>query len=406
LTTLPSPDAAWPDDQGALAGIRVVEAGLLVQGPQAAALLSDWGADVIKVELPRFGDQSRWLPMARDDPRSAYFVGCNRGKRSVTIDLRTQSGRAVFLRLAATADVVITNFKPGTMEGWGVGYDDLAAVNPGLVYAAGSSFGERGPDAPREGADLSAQAAGGLISTTGADGTEPTPIAVTIADHIASQNLASGILAALVARYRTGAGQRVDSSLLAGQIWAQVAEYTAYLMSGRVSGRANRGHPLIPGLYGIFPTRDSWIAIVGVVGSARRTFFEVIGAPDLADRFRQPYYFEDDKSQLFPQLDALLATRTTQEWCHLLGAAGIRHAPVRTHAEVVADPSVWENGYLQRVPTPAGEVTVVASPVRFSRTPARTGALAPELGQHTEEVLLELGYSWEDISALAGDGAV
>jgi crotonobetainyl-CoA:carnitine CoA-transferase CaiB-like acyl-CoA transferase len=384
----------------------VIEAGLLVQGPQAAAMLGDWGADVIKVELPGLGDQSRWLPIAPDDARSAYFLGCNRGKRSVTVDLRSSSGREVFVRLAATADVVVTNFKPGTMESWSLGYDDLASVNPKLVYAAGSSFGHLGPDAQREGADLSAQAAGGLISTTGSEGTEPTPVAVTIADHIAGQNLASGILAALIARQRTGAGQRIDSSLLAGQIWAQVAEYTAYLLSGRVSGRANRGHPLIPGLYGIFPTRDGWIAIVGVVGAARRTFFELVGAPELGQQFRQPYYFDDEKGHLFPQLDALLATRTTAEWCQVFGAAGIRHAPVRNHAEVVADPSVWANGYLQNVSTPTGEVAVVASPVRFSATPAHPGAVAPELGQHTEEVLLELGYSWEEIAALSSEGAI
>jgi crotonobetainyl-CoA:carnitine CoA-transferase CaiB-like acyl-CoA transferase len=406
LTAVPSPDPAEPAREGALTGLRVIEAGLLVQGPQAAAILGDWGADVIKVELPGLGDQSRWLPIAPDDARSAYFVGCNRGKRSVTLDLRTPSGREVFLRLAATADVVVTNFKPGTMEGWRLGYDDLTAVNPRLVYATGSSFGEVGPDARREGADLSAQAAGGLISTTGAEGTELTPVAVTIADHIAGQNLASGILAALIARHRTGVGQRIDSSLLAGQIWAQVAEYTAYLMSGQPIGRADRGHPLIPGLYGIFTTRDGWIAIVGVVGAARRTFFELIGAPDLGQQFRQPYYFAEEKSRLFPQLDAILAARTTAEWCQILGAAGIRHAPVRTHAEVVADPAVWANGYLQNVSTPAGDVAVVASPVRFSGTPAQPGALAPELGQHTEEVLLELGYSWEQIAALSREGAI
>jgi crotonobetainyl-CoA:carnitine CoA-transferase CaiB-like acyl-CoA transferase len=185
---------------GALDGIRVVEAGLLVQGPQAAATLGAWGADVVKVELPGFGDQARWLPVAPGDSRSAYFVACNRGKRSVTLDLRVATGREVFLRLAEVSDVVVTNFTPGTMEGWGLGYDELAARNPGVVYASGSTFGPIGPG--REGADLSGQAAGGLISTTGREGGEPTPIGATIADHIASQNLVSGILAALLARVR------------------------------------------------------------------------------------------------------------------------------------------------------------------------------------------------------------
>jgi crotonobetainyl-CoA:carnitine CoA-transferase CaiB-like acyl-CoA transferase len=406
LPLMATGDPGGPEEEGALAGIRVVEAGLLVQGPQAAATLGDWGAEIIKVELPEFGDQSRWLPIAPDEPRSAYFIACNRGKRSVTIDLRTPRGRDVFLCLAATADVVITNFRPGTMEKWGVGYDDLAAHNPRLIYASGSSFGEVGADADREGADLSAQAAGGIISTSGADGQEPTPVAVSIADHIASQNLAAGILAALLARHRTGVGQRVDSSLLGGQIWAQVAEYTAHLLTGRLTGRANRSHPLVPGLYGIFPTTDGWIAVVGVVGKARRVFFELIGMPQLADQFAQPYYFDEDKARLFPHLDAALATRSTAEWCQIFTAAGIRHAPVRNHAEVAADPAVWENGYLTTVATPSGDVPVVASPVRFSHTPARTGGVAPELGQHTEEVLLELGYSWEDIAALSTEGAI
>src|SRR5579862_1966995 len=207
---------------GPLDGIRVVEAGLLIQGPQAALTLGDWGADVVKVELPGFGDQSRWLPIRPGDGRTPYFLAHNRGKRSVTLDLRTDAGREAFLRLAETVDVVITNFKPGTMEAWGVGFDEVAARNPRVIYAAGSTFGDLGPDVEREGADLSAQAAGGLISTTGMTGGEPTPAAATIADHIAAQNLVSGILAALLARERTGAGQRVDTSLIGGQIWAQI----------------------------------------------------------------------------------------------------------------------------------------------------------------------------------------
>jgi crotonobetainyl-CoA:carnitine CoA-transferase CaiB-like acyl-CoA transferase len=387
---------------GALDGLKVVEAGLLVQGPQAAATLGEWGADVIKVELPGFGDQSRWLPVQPGDGRSAYFIGCNRGKRSVTADLRTPDGRDVFLRLAEWADVVITNFAPGTMESWGLGYDDVAARNPRVVYAAGSTFGTEGTDATREGADLSAQAAGGLISTTGRDGQEVTPVGATIADHIAGQNIVGGVLAALFARERTGAGQRVTTSLLGGQIWAQASEYTGCLLRGSPAGRSNRGHPLIPGLYAIFKTADGWIAVVGIVGPLRQTFFETIGRPDLGERFAQPLYWDAEKAELFPLLDEVFETATTAEWCERLSAAGLRHAPVRDHGEVVADPNVWANGYLVNV----DGTDVVAAPVAFSATPAQTSAVAPELGQHTEEVLLELGYSWDDITRLQGAGAI
>lgn len=391
---------------GALEGIRVLEAGLLVQGPQAAATLHLWGADVVKVELPGFGDQSRWLPVAPDDARSAYFSACNRGKRSVTIDLHSTAGRDVFLRLAEEADVVITNFKPGTMEAWGLGYEDVSARNPRVVYATGSSFGPIGPDAAREGADLSGQAAGGIISTIGRADGDPSPIGATIADHIACQNMVAGILAALIARSTTGRGQRVDVSLLGGQIWAQASEYTAYLMTGTVAGRSNGGHPLIPGLYGIFRTADGWIAVVGIVGSIRQEFYRLVGRPELAEAFPQPLYSEQDKAELFPVLDEAFAERTTSEWCALLAAAGMRHAPVRDHSQVVADPGAWENGYLVEVAEGDGETAVPGSPVRFSDTPARAVAELPELGQHTEEVLLEAGYTWEQISELSSSGVI
>ena len=263
----------------------------------------EWGADVVKVELPGFGDQARWLPISRDDRRSAWFTAFNRGKRSVTVDLRVPEGREVFLRLVERADVVISNFKPGTMEGWGLGYGEVSTCNPRIVYATGSSFGSRGPDAQREGADLSAQAAGGIISTTGGGGSDPSSIGATIADHIAGQNLLAGILAALFERERTGRGQEVETSLLGGQVWAQAGEYTHYLMSGEISGPGGRSHPMIPGIYGMFPTSDGWIAIVGVAGPARDLFYRTIGRPDLIDRFDHLLYFENDKAELWPILE-------------------------------------------------------------------------------------------------------
>lgn len=180
---------------GALDGIKVLEAGLLVQGPQAAAMLSDWGADVVKIELPGFGDQSRWIPAGPGDGRAPFFIACNRGKRSITIDLRRPEGRDVFLRLVEQADVFISNFKSGTLDEWGLSYDEVAARNPRIIYAAATSFGTVGADAGKEGADLSGQAAGGLISTTGSSGEPVTPVAVTITDHIGCLNLVGGITA-------------------------------------------------------------------------------------------------------------------------------------------------------------------------------------------------------------------
>jgi CoA:oxalate CoA-transferase len=395
---------------GALDGIRVLEAGLLVQGPQASATMLEWGAAVTKVELPGFGDQSRWLPISRDDRRSAFFAAYNRGKRSITIDLRKPAGRDVFLRLVEQTDVVISNFKPGTMESWGLGYADAAARNQRIIYAMGSSFGTEGPDAAREGADLSAQAAGGLISTTGGEGGEPSSIGATVADHISGQNLLAGIVAALFARERTGRGQLVETSLLGGQIWAQAGEFTRYLMSGLASGASNRSHPMIPGIYGIFPTADGWLAIVGVAGPARDLFYRTIGRPDLIERFDQFLYFEEDKAELWPILDAVFAQKSTAEWCDLLGAAGLRFAPVRGHAEVAHDPGVRDNGYItdmEDAVAPEAGVSMVRPPVRFSDTPADLLSSAlPELGQHTEEVMLEVGYGWDDISRLSDEGVL
>lgn len=389
---------------GALDGIKVLEAGLLVQGPQAAALLAQLGADVTKVELPGFGDQSRWLPMTAGDTRSAYFMGCNRGKKSVTIDVRIPAGRDVFLRLADEADVVISNFKPGTMDEWGLGFDVLSARNPRLVYATGSAFGPIGPDAQREGADLAAQAAGGLISATGVDGGEPTTVAVTIADHIASLNMVSGVLAALMARERSGRGQRVDVSLLGGQIWAQASEYTYYLSSGELPGRPNRGHPLIPGIYGIMPTADGWLAIVGVTGPQRPGFFATIGRPELTDdpRFSTPLLTKEHKAALFAILAEVFVEKTTDEWCDILRAAGQRFAPVRSYDQVADDEGVLQNGYIAEY----DDTRVVGTPIGLSDTPAVIGGPAPELGADTVDVLLAAGYTPEEVADLYATGAI
>ena len=394
---------------GALQGIKVIEVGLLIQGPQAAALLADMGADVIKVELPGIGDQGRYIFLGDGDLRSAIFIGCNRGKRGLTLDLRHEQGANIFKKLTETADIVISNFKPGTLDAWGLGYEDLAAINPRIIWAAGSTFGPVGPDAAREGADLAGQSAGGLISTTGREGDPPTPVGAFIADHIGSLNMVSGILAALHARHESGHGQRIEVSLVGGQIWAQASEYTHYLLTGNIPGRSNFGHPLVPAAYRIFQTSDGWISLIGLSAEAKDVFFALVGRPEMAmdPRFDALLVSPEELKSLVGELEPIFLERTTDEWCELLQEAGARFAPVRNYAEVVADEGVWENDYFVEIKDDAGQSQrVVGTPIRMSETPLQPSAIAPDLGQHSEEILKEAGYSAADIEEFRTAGTV
>ncbi len=388
---------------GALEGIRVVDVGLLVQGPQAGQTLRDLGAEVIKVELPGLGDMARWIPISMEDLRTPYFEACNRGKRSITIDLRITEGANIFRKLVDTADVLVANFKPGTLEAWGLSYEALSKSNPGLIYAMGSTFGPEGKGADREGADLAGQAAGGLISTTGSDGEPPTPVGATIADHIGSMNMTVGILAALFSRNATGKGQRVDVSLLGGQIYAQASEYTAYLMTGEVPGRSNGGHPLLPMAYGVLETADGYIALVGVLPDKRQALYEAAGVPELIEdeRFAPIIYTTEIRQELFRLLADGFKAKTTDEWAAILDRMEVRYAPVNDYEQAASDPLVTTNKYIVELEDFNGETRrVVGSPIKMSDTPTSPSASAPELGQHTEEILVDLGYSWEQIGEL------
>ncbi len=394
---------------GPLQGIRVLDLSTLVQGPQAAALLHDLGAEVIKIELPEVGDVGRHVAPIAERGHAAVFVANNRGKRSVTLDLRTPGGKRVLERLVEQADVLLSNFKPGTLDEWGLGWDHLSTVNPRLIWAAGSFLGPRGDEATREGADMVGQAYGGIISATGSDDGDLSPVGALIADHCGSQNLSNGILAALYARERTGRGQRVDVSLLGGQIWAQASEITHYLLSGEMAGRANGGHPLVNALYGIFATTDGHIAMAGCPEHLWPGMVRAAERPDLLDNPRFGAYFTtpEIRAELREVFDEIFATRSTAEWSERLAAEGQRFAPVRNHADLVADPQNAANDYIVDVDHPEwGPMKMVGCPITMSDTPTRWGTEVPELGQHTEEVLVEMGFTWDEIGELRDQGAL
>ena len=394
---------------GPLQGLRIIDFSIVVQGPQCAVMLADLGADVVKVERRDYGDPARLIPIAPDDRRSAYFYACNRGKRSVGLDMTTDAGREVALKLIEGADVVVSAFVPGVMEKLGLGYEACRARNPGVIYATASAFGPEGPDAWRKGVDLAGQAVGGLISTTGQTGEFPTPAGAVIADSAGGMTLCMGILAALFHRQRTGEGQRVDASLLGGQIWQQASEISYMLMGGRTSERANRGHAFLQAIYRVFATADGHLVMAGVAEPERPGFLRALGHPELFD---EPLLAASgtilaNLPAVFAILEPIFRERPTAEWCERLAAEDLRFAPVNDYAALSRYEQAYANGYLRRIDHPVwGELAQIGNPVALSLTPAEPGLLGPELGQHTEEVLLEVGYSWADIERFREAGAI
>lgn len=386
-----------------LGGVRVLDFSIVVQGPQCGAMLADLGAEVIKVERRDYGDIARLIPISAEDRRSAYFYANNRGKRSLTLDITKPDGLAVAQRLVARADVMISAFAPGVLDRLGLGYEACAALNPRLIYASASAFGPRGPDAERPGVDLVGQAAGGLLSTIGAPGGFPNPVGAVVADSAGGQSLCIGILAALLARERSGRGQRVDASLFGSQIWSQAGELTYHLLGGVTLGPAERGHKGIPGVYRVFETADGHLVIAGIAEEGWAGFLRAIERPELGEdaRFATGAGRARNLAALYPILEPIFRSRSTAEWCVRLRAERQRYAPVNDYAAVSADPQAYANGYLIEAEHPEwGAIQAVGNPVSMSETSPTPAVWAPELGQHTEAVLLEAGYSWDEITAL------
>jgi len=397
---------------GPLEGIRVLDFSWAQAGPYATLLLSDFGADVIKVERPGFGDHGRNIPPGAHDPAGGpcpYFIAHNRGKRSITIDLATDAGKQVIRTLAAGCDVVVNNFRPGVMEALGLGYDALQQLNPRIVYGQVSAFGTQGPMAARPGFDILGQALGGIMHVTGMRDGPALPVGVAIADQSAALHLALGIVAALVARERQGVGNRVDVSLYGAVIGLQNWEIDLQSLTGVRAGRAGGGHPFLPSLWGTYATADGWIVMGGVYDARWRTFCEVLGIPEFVDdeRFSDGIRRYQNSVALVDLVAPRLHTRTTAEWMEAFVRLDILAAPVQTYDDILHDPQARENGYIVSVDDPnRGPVTIVGCPIQLSETPATVKAVAPELGQHTEEVLSQAGYTWEQIRDLSAKAIV
>jgi len=395
-------------DGGALADLVVLDLTRILSGPFATMTLADLGADVIKIEQPGQGDDTRqWGPPFQGE-EAAYFLSVNRNKRSLAVDLKSAEGLAAVRKLALTADVLVENFRPGTAARLGLGYEELSARNPGLVYASISGYGQTGPDAHRPGYDAIAQARSGIMSVTGEAAGPPVRVGVSSADLTAGMWATIGILAALHEKGRTGLGQWVDISLLDGSVSWLTYVSSGYFASGNIPQRYGSAHPtIVP--YQAFETADGFAMVaVGNDGLWRR-FAQAVGRADLAT---DPLFAGNPdrvahRGALLPLIEGIMLTRTTEEWVAVLDAAGVPVGPIQTVDQALADPQILARGMVATVQHPTeGELNMVNCPIKLSRTPATVRTAPPLLGQHTDGILASLGLTGDRISSLRKAGAI
>ena len=371
-----------------LDGLRVVDFTRLFAGPLCTMTLADMGADVVKVESPG-GDDARWFGPPFLGSEGMNFMALNRGKRSVALDLKSDAGRRAARALTASADVVVENFRPGVAERLGIGYEELAAERTGLVYCSISGFGPAEQLGRRPALDLILQAVTGVMARQADPDGTPRLLCITVADTYAAAQAVQGILAALLVRERTGAGQRVDISLLEALLTAQAYRIVCDPQTLELPAFDDT----VP--YQAFRCRDGgWIAIAIVSAANWRALCATLGTPELADdaRFATNPARVQHREELIPELEAHLSRRDAATWLAELDAAGVPCAPVQQLTDLLADPAMLAAGVLAELEHPAaGRIRTLGTPVRLSETPARLGRAAPRLGEHTDEVLMELG---------------
>ena len=405
-------EAEQPDGEtGPLDGVTVLDASRVLIGPFCTMQLGDLGADVIKIERPGSGDQTRtWHPPRYGDAEeSAYYMSVNRNKRSVTLDLSSEAGRDVFRDLAAEADVLVENFRVGKMAEWGLDYLDLVESNPGLVYVALSGYGEWGPDSDRPAYDIMMQAEGGLMSITGVEDGSPVRVGVALADIGAAMYATQATLAALLEReVGDGTGQKIDVSLLDGQAAWMTYQASSYFATGESPGRLGSKHPTIAP-YQAFETADGYVVVAVASEHIWPRFCEAVDRPDLvADpRFETNPDRVEHREALDKTLAETLVEATTGTWLERFDAHDVPANDVNDMEDVFAHPQIRARGMHQSVEHPtAGEVEMPGSPMHLSRTPTTIRRHPPLLGEHTAEVLAEHGYDAEAVASLYEDGVL
>jgi glutaryl-CoA transferase len=403
-----------------LSHIRVLDLTRILAGPWATQNLADLGAEVIKIERPGAGDDTRsWGPPwlkdkdGNDTRESAYFLSVNRGKKSVTLDLAKKEGQHLCRELAAKCDVLIENYKLGDLKRYGIAYEDVRKVNPGIVYCSVTGFGQSGPYAARPGYDFIFQGMGGLMSITGErdalPGGGPQKVGIAVTDVMTGMYASLAISAALNHRERTGEGQYIDMALLDSIVAFNANQILNFWCSGEIPKRWGNAHANICP-YEVFPSADGHIILaVGNDGQFAR-FCEVAGQPELATdtRFRTNPDRVRNRPALIPIVQSLVRKRASRDWLNALEAAGIPCGPINDMKSVFEDAQVRHRGLRVDIPHPAGiDVPTVASPMRFSATPVEYDRPPPLLGQHTREVLISvLGKSDDELDALGASGVI
>ena len=384
----------------ALSHLSVLDLTRVRAGPTAVRQLADWGAQVIKIEMPPALESGEGVGGPRD---GSDFQNVHRNKRGITLNLKSAEGVAILKRLAARADILVENYRPDVKTKLGIDYAAMAAVNPRLIYASISGYGQDGPYRLRPGFDQIAQGMGGLMSITGLPGQGPVRVGIPIADLAAGIFCAWGIAVAVVEREKSGKGQWVQSSLLAAQLFMLDFQAARWLMQGEVARQAGNNHPTsIP--TGVFKTRDGHLNIAASGGRIWLRLCNAIGAPELAEHpdYKTGALRSQHRDRLHGDIEKHLESRTTAEWVDVLNDAGVPCGPIYSIDQAFADPQVRELGIVQEV----GDISYLGQPVTLSRTPSRVVAHPPALGEHTAEVLREIGFDDAGIARLQSEGIV